>query len=441
MYSKEPKIRPAAPLATTALRGDGTPDDNDRIEIGPTALAYEEWAARGLTLPEVTRMRETRLGRVCEQLQARDYAGALLFDPLNIRYATDSSNMHIWVLHNPARAVFVSADGYVVLWDFHRCDHLSTHLPLVREIRGGAGFFYFETGDRTAQVAQAFVGQLDALMREHAGGNRRLAVDRMEIAGVLALQEAGVDIRSGQQVMEHARAIKSEDEVNAMRCAIDTCERAMAVMHQHLAPGISENELWAHLHAQNIKRGGEWIETRILNSGPRTNPWMQESGPRVVQPGDLLAFDTDLVGPYGMCADLSRTWYCGDKQPSDEQRRLYRLAHEHIETNTQLLRPGTSFHELAFGGHQLTEEFVPQRYGVKMHGIGLCDEFPGIYYPQDYIEGAFDYVVQPGMTFCVEAYFGAVGGRDGVKLEEQVLVTEQGPQRLSQYPYDERLLS
>ena len=95
-------------------------------------------------------------------------------------------------------------------------------------------------------------------------------------------------------------------------------------MEAALKPGISENELWAELHRGNIARGGEWIETRLLSSGPRTNPWFQECSSRIIEAGDLVAFDTDLIGPYGFCADLSRTWLCGDGPPSDEQRDLYR---------------------------------------------------------------------------------------------------------------------
>ena len=81
----------------------------------------------------------------------------------------------------------------------------------------------------------------------------------------------------------------------------------MAEMQAALAPGVTEIELWSHLHAGNIKRGGEWIETRLLTSGARTNPWLQECGSRQIQAGDLVAFDTDLIGPYGYCADISRT--------------------------------------------------------------------------------------------------------------------------------------
>ncbi|WP_282607097.1 dimethylsulfonioproprionate lyase DddP [Pelagibius sp. Alg239-R121] len=434
----QPKIDPSR---SAGLKPDGSPNDNDRVEIGPTDLAFTEWAALGLTAPNLDRMREARLNRICAELQKRDYAGVLLFDPLNIRYATDSSNMHLWITHNPARAAFVSADGYVVLWDFHGCDHLSGHLPLIREIRSGAGFFYFLTGDREEDYAQAFAKQIDELLIRHGSGNRRLAIDKIEIAGLRALESLNIDIKSGQQVMEQARVVKGADEIKAMRCAMATCEIAVSEMRKALHPGIAEVELWSVLHAENIKRGGEWIETRILNSGPRTNPWMQEAGPRKVQEGDLVGFDTDLVGPYGMCADISRTWYCGDGPASDEQRRLHDIAHRHISKNMELLKPGVAFRELVERGDRLSEEFRPQRYGVMLHGVGLCDEYPAIYYPEDFVDGAFEYVIEPGMTLCVEAYIGTVGGKDGIKLEEQVLITEDGYENLTACPFDERLMS
>jgi Xaa-Pro aminopeptidase len=101
-------------------------------------------------------------------------------------------------------------------------------------------------------------------------------------------------------------------------------------MQLQLRPGISEQALWAHLHAGNIARGGEWIETRLLASGPRTNPWFQECSSRPIEAGELVAFDTDLIGPYGYCADISRTWLCGADRASAAQGGLYRLAREHF---------------------------------------------------------------------------------------------------------------
>jgi len=423
-----------------ALRADGSVDDNDRSEIGPTPLAFAEWAALGLQVPQLATMREYRLQRICEQLVARDLGGILLFDPLNIRYATDSTNMQLWTTHNPARACFVAASGHVVLWDFHGCDHLSAHLPLVRELRSGASFFYFETGERTDEHARRFCAQVDELLRTHAGDNRRLAVDRIEVAGLRALDALGVQVHNGQAVTEFARLIKGPDEILAMRCAVASCEAAIAEMRQAMRAGVTENDVWAALHSGNIRRGGEWIETRILSSGPRTNPWYQESGPRVLSDGDLLSFDTDLIGVYGFCVDMSRSWMCGGLEPTAEQKRLYRIAHEHIQVNADMVKPGVRFSELTANGHRLPESCRAQRYGVMFHGVGLCDEYPCIRYPEDFDAYGYEGELQPGMALCVEAYVGEVGGRDGIKLENQLLVTETGYEVLTHYPFEDSFL-
>jgi Xaa-Pro aminopeptidase len=235
------------------LKADLTPNDNDRVEIGPTALAFAEWQLAGITPPDIPALRAYRLSRLQEQIRKHDCAGLLLFDPLNIRYATDCTNMQLWIAHNPARAVFVPPEGKMILWDFHNCEHLSAHLPLIGELRGGASFFYFETGDQTAKAAKDFAKQIIDIMAKHAGANKRLAVDRIEHVGYAALCDLGVTVLEGQVLTEHARSIKNDNELNAMRCAIHACEVSIDEMRAVMRPGLSENELWAVLHAGNIK--------------------------------------------------------------------------------------------------------------------------------------------------------------------------------------------
>jgi len=278
-------------------------------------------------------------------------------------------------------------------------------------------------------------------MAHHAGTNKRLAVDRIEHVGYAALTDLGVEVLEGQVLTEHARSIKNDNELNAMRCAIHACERAVDEMREIMRPGLSETELWAALHAGNIKRGGEWIETRILASGPRTNPWFQECGPRIMQTGDLMAFDTDLVGTYGYCCDISRTWIVGDAVPTDRQKHLYQIAYDHVMTNIGLIEAGMSFADMTRIAHRLPEAFRPLRYGVLAHGVGLCDEYPSVRYPEDVEAHGYGGNFEVGMTLCVEAYVGAVGGVDGVKLEEQVLVTDRGAVPLSTYRYEDQFLA
>ena len=422
------------------LLGDGSPNDGDRVQIGPTMLAFREWEAAGLALPDLDAMRTYRWKRLTRHVTDRDYGGILLFDPLNIRYATDTTNMQLWNTHNPFRAVLLCADGYMVLFDYKKTEFLSEFNPLVREVRSGAGFFYFSTGDHSEQRAVDFAGQIEEIMSAHAGTNRRLAVDKIMPHGLEALTKAGFEIFDGEEVTEKSRSVKGEDELRAMRCASLACEHAIAEMHKQAVPGKTENDIWAVLHAENIRRGGEWIETRLLASGPRTNPWFQECGPRVLQNNEILAFDTDLVGSYGICVDMSRTWWIGDDAPRPDMVRAMQHAHEHISTNMEMLAPGVTFKELILGGHKLAPEYQERKYSCKFHGVGLCDEWPHICYEDAYEPGAFEYVLEPGMVFCVEALVGEQGGDFSIKLEDQVVVTETGYENLSRYPFDERLM-
>ncbi|MCF1709663.1 Xaa-Pro peptidase family protein [Tabrizicola sp. J26] len=425
--------------------GDGTPNDNDRVEIGPTQLAFREWEAAGLTPPNLERMREYRWRKLTEALVKRDYGGLLLFDPLNIRYATDTTNMQLWNTHNPFRAVLLCADGHMVIWEYKNSPFLVTFNPLIKELRSGATFFYNSTGDKGDAAAAGFAAQVEEVMRAHAGTNRRLAVDKIMIAGLRALERRGFEVMEGEEVTERTRAIKGPDEMLAMRCAHHACESAMAEMERFTRThvplgGVSEDDIWAELHKGNIKRGGEWIETRLLASGPRTNPWFQECGPRIVQPNEIVAFDTDLIGSYGICIDISRTWWVGDQRPTNAMVSAMHHARDHIRENMAMLKPGVSIKELVFGGHQLEDQYWAQKYSCKMHGVGLCDEWPYVTYPDGWTEGAFDAVLQPGMVLCVEALVSPEGGDFSIKLEDQVLITETGHENLTRYPFDERLM-
>lgn len=402
----------------------------------PSPVALREWDALGLELPDLDAMRAYRLNRVIAEIGRRDVAAILCFDPINIRYITDCPNMQLWVAHNPCRAVLVSASGRVILWDFKGCAHLSSDLPLVNETRSGGGAPVFSYGEQAAWAAANFAAEVREVLRELGGRAGRLATDRADPAVIFAFQDCGIELVEGQPAMERAREIKSADEIAAIRCAIAACDASVAEMRAAFQPGMSEVELWSHLHAGNIKRGGEWIETRLLTSGPRTNPWYQECSGRIIEAGDLVAFDTDLIGAYGYCVDYSRTWFAGDGKASDHQRRLHELALAHVTQNSALIVPGRSFAEITEQSHRLPEECRARRYSILAHGVGLADECPAIRYPEDSDETDPQGRVEPGMVIAVEAFVGSERGGEGVKHEEMFLVTETGTERLTKYPLD-----
>ncbi|WP_299549421.1 dimethylsulfonioproprionate lyase DddP [uncultured Tateyamaria sp.] len=428
-----------------AALGDGTPNDANRIEIGPTQLAFAEWEAAGLQLPNLANMREYRWRRLTQHIVDRGYAGLLMFDPLNIRYATDSTNMQLWNTHNPFRAVLLCADGYMVIWDYKNAPFLSSFNPLVKEVRHGADLFYFDRGDKIDVAADAFANAVREICTEHAPGHTRLAVDKPMVHGLHALEAQGFTVMDGEEVTEKSRSIKGPDEIKAMRCAVNACEASIKAMEDFARTNVGdgatcEDDIWAVLHAENIRHGGEWIETRLLSSGPRTNPWFQECGPRICQQNEIISFDTDLVGSYGICVDISRSWWIGDQKPRPDMVYAMQHAHEHIMQNMEMIKPGVMIPELTANTHVLDDKFQAQKYGCLMHGVGLCDEWPLVVYPDKAVAGAFDYALEPGMVLCVEAAVGEVGGDFTIKLEDQVLVTEDGFENLIGYEFDPALM-
>ena len=251
----------------------------------------------------IRKAREYRLKRTRQVLRDNDIAAVLLYDPCNIRYATDTSNMQLWTMHNLSRYCLIFSDGPVILFDYHNCAHLHDEKRLpngqltVNEIRPAIVWAYFAAGERAPEQAMRWGADIASLMQQYGGGNKRLAIDICEQLGIAQLNKHGIETLSGMEYMEHARGIKSAEELQLMQWTITVCQKGMERMWDHCEPGISENELWAHLHFENIRNGGEWIETRILTAGERTNPWMRESSDAMIQKGDIVSFDTDLNWP------------------------------------------------------------------------------------------------------------------------------------------------
>ena len=381
-------------------------------------------------------VRRYRLNRVREQLRRKDVAGLLAFDQINTRYITDATNMQVWCMHYEARCVFVATDGPVILYDLGNQPFLAEDLPTIDEYRTMYPIYFFWSGNYGEDSAKMFADEIADLVFTYGSGNRRLAMDRCNPPVLNTLVAKGLDIVGGQDVMERARVIKSLEEVGLMKNSIAVCEKGVSNMRAAMRPGITETALWSKLHETNIAFGGEWIEGRLLTSGPRTNPWMHECSQRVIERGDMVSFDTDLIGPYGYCCDMSRSWICGDEKPTSEQSRLYTLAAESIQYNKELIKPGIAFREMSEKFWKIPDEYFDNRYGVVVHGVGLVDEYPAIKYGSDFEDRKNDEVIEAGMTLCVEAFIGSKYGGEGVKLEEMVLVTESGVEQLTSYPLE-----
>jgi Xaa-Pro aminopeptidase len=384
----------------------------------------------------VRRARAYRKRRIIDQVAAHDCAALLMFDPVNIRYALDISNMQVWMLHNAWHYALVCADGHAVDFEYFGSLHVAQNLETVDEVRPAQAWYYFAAGPRVLEAVEPWADEIAEIVGERGGGNRRLAVDKLEPAGVDALRRRGITIVEGQQLAETARGVKGPDELELMKWTIRVCEAGMARIYENSLPGKTENEIWAELHYENIRCGGEWIETRLLTAGRRTNPWFQECSDNVCETGDLLAFDTDMIGPYGYCADLSRSWPIGHVRMSEEQKTLYRAARDQIDHNLGLLRPGLTFAEFNEKCWKIPERYQAQRYSTAFHGVGMADEWPRLATCVDGDPRSTG-MIEENMVICVESLIGEEHGRECVKLETQALIAAGGAVRLDTFPWEE----
>ncbi|MET0605516.1 MAG: Xaa-Pro peptidase family protein [Beijerinckiaceae bacterium] len=379
--------------------------------------------------------RQYRKQRLVDKVVEHDCAAILLYDPVNIRYATDVSNMQLWMTHNASHYALVCADGHAIAFEYGKSEHLARGFETVNEVRTAKSWFYFSSGDRIVERVEAWADEIVDILRVHAGGAMRLAVDKMEPLGVDALRKRGVTLVEGQELTEHARKVKSPHELELMKWTIRVCEAGMARMYEHSLPGKTEQEIWAELHYENIRSGGEWIETRLLAAGPRTNPWFQECSDHVCELGDILSFDTDMIGPYGYCADLSRSWTIGHTKMSNKQQELYAVALEQINHNLAIVAPGMDFVEFNEKSWRIPERFQSRRYSCALHGVGMADEWPSLPTHVDFsraCSGRFE----ENMCICIESLIGEEGGRECVKLETQVVLTDKGAVRLDSFPWE-----
>lgn len=407
---------------------------------GPDVLAADEASPKGADI-DLAAVRAYRLGRARLEMARHNLAACLLFDPVNIRYATGARNMQVFHQRNPARYLLLPVEGPVILFEFTGCMHLAEGLETIDEVRPAITASYVAAGPAVAERERLWARETAALLRETVGPAARVGVERINAGAALALGREGFELADAQAPIERARAIKSVEEVKCVIASLRATESAVAELRAELQPGMSENALWALLHRGIVARGGDYVETRLLSSGPRTNPWFQECGERKIRDNELVALDTDVVGCFGYYADFSRTFHAGPDRPSAAQRELYKLAFEQVAHNMAVLKPGLTFKEYSEAAWEIPARYHANRYYLSAHGVGMTGEYPYLYHRADYAAAGYDGVIEPGMTLCVESYIGAEGGDEGVKLEQQVLVTERGVELLSRFPFEDDLLA
>jgi len=410
----------------------------ERDELSSLELQDRAPESEGIDLHAV---RAYRLARVRQEMQRRDIDALILSDPVNIRYATGARNMQVFSARNTPSRYLLLTDDTAILHEFTGCEHLAAGLETIDEVRPATTASFVAAGEGIAGRERQWAREVhDEIVRRVGTSRPRIGLERMNAGAALALSALGAELFDAQAPLEIARSIKSDEELKCVVASLRATERGVARLREAIRPGITENALWSVLHQSVIAENGDYCETRLLNSGYRTNPWFQESSARTIGANELVALDTDVVGCHGYFSDFSRTFHVGPEQPAADQKALYRLAHEQVSHNLSILRPGMSFKEYSEQAWDIPQRFHANRYYLSAHGVGMTGEYPYLYHRSDYPEAGYDGVIKPGMVLCVESYIGAEGGREGVKLEEQAVVTRDGIEVLSRFPFEEALL-
>ncbi len=249
-----------------------------------------------------------RAERLRSVMRSQGVAAVFTADPINISYATGVRNMTIFSSMGAARFLLFAADGPSTIWEFAGAEHLAA--GLVDDVRTAPGVTAV-SGPGYVRTVAAFAAEIGEL----CDGTSELAVERCDHPITDALRNEGLHVTSATEVFVEARRLKTPAEINTMCEAMQRVEDGVVSMQQQLQPGATEIEIWSELHRHLIASDGEYISTRLVQSGPRTFPYFQEASQRVVEDGDLFCIDTDAIGFRGYGVDFSRTLRCGDRIP------------------------------------------------------------------------------------------------------------------------------
>ena len=387
------------------------------------------------SIVDLSTLRVERLERLQAAMREAGADVALFFAPGNIRYATGTAIMTVYSMGASVRCALVPAEGVPVVFEHAESAHVSARIA--PDVRPFAAWEYF---DDTHVRAGVWADEIVQAMSELGVPRSRLFTDRLATTAHLALLDWGVVIADASPFSMDAREVKTPEELKVFAVNAELGMRLMGSVEEGVRPGMREIDVLAEMTETLLRNGGEYLITRAVVSGPNTNPWNLEATSRTIRAGELVFVDTDAFGWEGYFVDLSRTFLCGDAEPTPAQRGTYRAAHEWLAAAREALRPGITFGEYAARVPDLPERYRSRRYEALSHAAGLDDEGPSAAFADDPHPPNPDRTIREGMVLCLEAYFGAEDEPEGVKLEDQVEVTAQGCRVQIPYPFSDVLL-
>jgi Xaa-Pro aminopeptidase len=383
------------------------------------------------------RLRKYRLDRAKASLDASDCGAFLLFDFYNIRYTTST-----WIGgalgDKMIRYTLLARGKDPVLWDFGSAvKHHKLHSKWVPEENYRAGFLGFRGAVApSAGLMQTAVAEIKSMLEEAGVADMPVGLDIVEPPFLFEMQRQGLRVVDAQQLMLDARCIKSQDEITLLSQAAAMVDGVYQDIVDVLKPGIRENEIVALANKRLYEMGSDQVEAVNAISGERCNPHPHNFTDRLIRPGDQAFFD--IIHSYnGYRTCYYRTFGVGSA--TAPQRDAYKQAREWMDRGIDGIKAGVGTDQVA-ALLPKAEEFgfanEMEAFGLQFaHGIGLGLHERPIISRLNSMKEPIE--LQVGMVFALETYCPATDGRSAARIEEEIVITEDGPQVLTLFPAQE----
>jgi Xaa-Pro dipeptidase len=383
---------------------------------------------------DFARLRDYRLSRARAALDASECGAFLLFDFYNIRYTT-----HTWIGgalgDKMIRYALLTRDHDPVLWDFGSAvKHHKLYSRWVPEENYRAGFLGFRGAVApTVGLMESAVAEIKSLLTEAGVADQPVGVDIVEPPFLFEMQKQGLTVVDAQQHMLDARVIKSPDEIMLLTQAVAMVDGVYQGIVERLKPGIRENDIVAFANQRLYEMGSDQVEAINAISGERCNPHPHNFTDRWIRPGDQAFFDIiHSFNGYRTC--YYRTFSVGSATPA--QRDAYTQAREWMDRGIAGIRPGVGTDEVA-ALLPKAEEFgfgsEMEAFGLQFaHGLGLGLHERPIISRLNSMKEPIE--LRAGMVFALETYCPASDGYSAARIEEEIVLTDDGPQVITLFP-------
>jgi Xaa-Pro dipeptidase len=383
---------------------------------------------------DFARLRDYRVGRAKAALEASDLGALLVFDNNNIRYLTGVA-IGEWTRDKLCRYALYTRTGELFLWDFGSAAvHHRMYCPWLKPEHCIASYTTMRGATSPeANLPARAVAEIKGILEDTGVGGMPVGVDFAEISVLFELQRQGIDVRDGQQVMLDARQLKSYDEIALLTTAASMVDGVYQDITDALKPGVRENEIVALANKRLYEMGSDDVESINAVSGERCNPHPHNFSDRMIRPGEQAFFDImHSYNGYRTC--YYRTFSVGSSTAA--QRDAYAKAGEWMDAAISAIKPGVTTDQVARLWPTAQEIGLADEktaFGLQFgHGLGLALHERPIISRISSLDAPME--IQKGMVFALETYCPASDGVSAARLEEEVVVVDDGVEIITKFP-------